>query len=158
MHTHRFSFSALTAIAFCLVVLACCPAAWAAAASSPRKLNGPLPPGGRVSFGFQMSPDGRRVVYAADQETAGSPELFSVPPDGGEPVKLNGPLPAGGGVSIFTISPDSRWVVHVAPKVGGGTGVFRVALEGGDSVEAPGSAGRRRHEPCDHRGQRACGL
>lgn len=139
MNVDRLAPARVAAIVW-LAILLVVPTA-RAAAGSPRKLNGPLAPGGRVAFGFQVSPDGRRVVYRADQETAGMLELFSVPPGGGDPVKLNGPLPAGGGVTTFSISPDSRWVLYLAPKPGGGTGVFRVPLEGGDSVELQGPPG-----------------
>ena len=50
----------------------------------------------QVLFGdvnnFQISADGSRVVYAADQNTDGVNEIFSVPITGGSPVRLNGNL------------------------------------------------------------------
>ncbi len=47
------------------------------------KLSGTMVTDGDVSFGagkrFQFSPDGQTVVYLADQEINGTPELFAVP-------------------------------------------------------------------------------
>ena len=71
MNVDRLAPARVAAVVW-LAILLVVPTA--RAASSPRKLNGPLPPGRpRVGFGFQMSQDGRRVVYIADQETARSP-------------------------------------------------------------------------------------
>ncbi len=85
------------------------------------RLSGPLVPGGTV-LGFQISPDARRVVYHADQETDGVIELFSAPIAGGEsPVKLSGPLAPGGDVGgilppPYQISPDASRVVYHADQ------------------------------------------
>ncbi len=58
------------------------------------KLNGNLISGGTI-YGWQISPDSRRVVYQADQQTVGARELFSVAIGGPavEGIKLNGTLP-----------------------------------------------------------------
>jgi len=82
------------------------------------KLNGPLarPAAGDVAS-YQVSPDGTRVVYAAD-ETDGVHELFVVRPSGGPRRRLSGTLVAGGDVDgSFRISPDGRWVVFVADRL-----------------------------------------
>ena len=41
-------------------------------------MNPPLQPGSGVS-NFRISPDGARVVYTADQDNPGTPEVYSVP-------------------------------------------------------------------------------
>jgi len=94
-------------------------------ASAGIKLNRPLPLGGEVGNiidrGFQISPDGSRVIYVADQEKDNVFELFSVPIDGPATagVKLNIPLVDGGGVGdsqSFAISPDGSRVVYCADQ------------------------------------------
>ena len=84
------------------------------------KLNGALVAGGNVvDRFFSISPNGSRVVYQADQETAAVFELYSVPLGGPAVagVKLNGPLVAGGYVSgIHQFSPDSCRVVYRADQ------------------------------------------
>ena len=69
---------------------------------SPIRLNTILPVGGNV-IRFRISPDGHRVVYNADQETAAVFELYSVPLGGPavDGVKLDGALVAGGNVDDF---------------------------------------------------------
>lgn len=58
---------------------------------------------------YAVSPDGRYVVYVADEENIQREEVFSVPIGGGPSTKLNDfdirLLP------WFEISPDSKWVV-----------------------------------------------
>ncbi len=88
-----------------------------------RKISG-TPMAGSVSA-FAISPDGVRVVFIADKDTAGLPELYSVPAGGSTaPVKLSTGLPFGSGdagVSAFQITPDSTRVVFLAdPNTGGG--------------------------------------
>ena len=81
------------------------------------QINGPLVVGGNIRS-FQISPDGQRVVYAADQNTPGMVELFSVPVNGGTVERVNGPLPVGGNVrtgpSDFQFSPDGRAIYYLA--------------------------------------------
>jgi Tol biopolymer transport system component len=68
---------------------------------------------------FQISPDSRRVVYCADQDTDQINEIFSVPIEGGTPgIKLNGPLlPDESVVPFFQVSPDSSRVVYVIYRI-----------------------------------------
>jgi hypothetical protein len=75
---------------------------------------------GYNEFDFQISPDGSRVVYWADQDKHDRFELYSVPITGGNSVKLNGKLVAGGDVggdvSAFQITPGGSWVVYLADQ------------------------------------------
>jgi hypothetical protein len=59
-----------------------------------------------------ISPDNQRVVYLADQDTAGVSELYSVPITGGETIKLNEPSTGGGCIMYYQISPNSQYVVY----------------------------------------------
>ncbi len=69
-----------------------------------------------------VSPDGRFVLYCADHETPGVPELYSAPLAGDAPaVRLNSPPGPGGGVIRFAINPDATSVIVLV----------RVALAGG---------------------------
>ena len=78
------------------------------------KLNSP-PAFSGVTFAVQ-SPDNSRVVYTADEDTAGRIEIYSVPALGpsGTAVKLNVALPAGADVVAYAISPDSSHVSWAA--------------------------------------------
>jgi dipeptidyl aminopeptidase/acylaminoacyl peptidase len=91
--------------------------------SPPVKLSGALVAGGDVREAFEVTPDGRRVVYIADQDADERVELYSAPVDGSAaPVKLNATLVPGGDVVStpgipFRISPDGRRVVYRADQV-----------------------------------------
>jgi hypothetical protein len=99
------------------------------------KLNGPLTPGGDVRD-FKISPDSSRVVYRADQDTAGTPELYSRPLDGcASAVKLNGPLAIGAFVWGFEISPDSSRMVYIADQdTAGVSEIYSRPLDGSGSA------------------------
>jgi len=90
--------------------------------AAPVKLNGPLVAGGRLVGSpsgtppFQLTPDGARVVYRADQLVDGLFELFSTPIGGGAWTKMSGTLVAGGDVSDFQVSPDSIGVLFRADR------------------------------------------
>lgn len=79
------------------------------------KLNGPLVAGGNV-YNFQISSDGQRVAYAADQDALDQTELYSVPITGpaSAAVKLNETLTTSTIVysQSFRISPDSSRVAY----------------------------------------------
>lgn len=81
------------------------------------KLNKPLPTGGGV-WRFEISPDGKRVVYWADQDADEVFELYSVPTDGPSTagVKINGPLVDGGDVWHYKISPNGARVIYLADQ------------------------------------------
>jgi len=105
------------------------------------KLNGPLTQGGiegdvRTA---QVSPDGRFIVYAADEDTDEVLELYSAPAAGGPPLRISGPLVLNGDVSElplgFVISPDSARVVYLADaREDGRVELFSVPIEGGPAV------------------------
>ncbi len=109
------------------------------------KLNGNLINGGRIG-GWQISPDSRRIVYQADQQTVGARELFSVPIGGpaAEGIKLNGTLAPGGYTEDFQINAGSTVVVYDARQngilelfsipIGGPTG-SEVKINGGGNLD-----------------------
>lgn len=82
----------------------------------PLRLSDPRVAGGLWET-FVLSPDGSRLVYLAEQDTAGTPELYSTSVTGGEVVKLNIP-PAEGGGALFRLpepfTPDGQTVVYKA--------------------------------------------
>ncbi|MCB1633167.1 MAG: PD40 domain-containing protein [Xanthomonadales bacterium] len=122
--TRRRALSAL--------VLLCALPAVAFPGSLPIKLNGPLPPGGDVSFTPSFGPDGSTVLYRADQDTDEVFELYSVPVDGGMPVKLNGPMVTGGDVRDARFTPDGQTVVYLADQLTNDKfELFSVAATGG---------------------------
>lgn len=103
----------------------------------PLKLNGPLVPGGdvSVSYGnflyayFDLSLDGRWVVYSADQDTDQRFELYTVPADGSlSAVKLSSPSdhePVLAGLSY-----DSTWVVYRSDPGMGTYELFSAPIDG----------------------------
>lgn len=103
---------------------------------SPFQISGEQVPFGDVKTNFQISPDGQRVVYRADQDTDGVIELFSVPITGGTAVKLNPPIAnSRGGVSGFAISPDGQRVVYMAKQDGDGfVALFSVPITGDEEA------------------------
>jgi hypothetical protein len=86
-------------------------------ASASVKLNRSLPPGSSVLDTFEISSDSTRVIYKADQDTAGKYELYSVPLTGpaSNGVKLNGQLPIGANpLGYYQFTPDGAHVVYIA--------------------------------------------
>lgn len=71
---------------------------------------------GRGINNFTISPLGDRVVYSADQDTAGFREIYLVPVGGGGNRKVNGTLVAGGRVSSFRYSPDGDTMLYIAEQ------------------------------------------
>lgn len=117
--------------------------------AAPIRLNGALVAGGNVqgaiaSVPAEVSPDGTRVVYRADQEVDERYELYGAPIDAaGAAVKLSGTtIPAGdvdGGtlapsfadVPAFRIAPDGVHVVFRADRVvDGAFALFVAPLDG----------------------------
>jgi hypothetical protein len=107
----------------------------ASPAEAATQLN-PAPIAGGDVLRFQISPDGSRVIYRADQNTDGVDELFSVPIAGGTATRLNQPLVAGRAVLAFAISPDSSRVVYSADQViDDVVELFSVPLAGGPAIK-----------------------
>lgn len=100
--------------------------------AAPTKLNGALTSGGNVFEEFQISADGNKIVYSADQDTQSVKELYSVPTDGSAvPTKLNEPLVEGGSVVEYQISDDSSFVVYRADQdIDNIQGLFSVSIDG----------------------------
>lgn len=83
---------------------------------SVRQINPGLVSGG-VVYDFQITPDGTRAIYRADQNLDGAIELFSVPADGSDVgFRISGPMVAGGDVKEFQISADSSRAVYLADQ------------------------------------------
>jgi Tol biopolymer transport system component len=88
------------------------------APGAPVKLNPELVGGGDVSTFFEWSPDSKRLVYLADQDTNEVQELYVVDFGTGAPQaarKVNSSLPDGGSVKTgFAWSATSRWLAYTA--------------------------------------------
>ncbi|MEQ8234757.1 MAG: hypothetical protein RKL32_23845 [Gammaproteobacteria bacterium] len=105
------------------------------ASAAPVRLNAPLPPGGQVLRPVEVSPDGMRAVYRAEQDSAGVVELYSVPVDASlAPARLNGPLAPGGGVDQFTVTPDGTRVFYLAQQDSTRRELYSVPIAGGSTV------------------------
>ncbi len=120
-----------------------------AGGSAPVKLHPPLATGPvlRDVDYFLHGPTGQRVVYLADQDTTGIPELYSVRGDGsGPPVRLNEPLIPGSWVlSTFRITADGARAVYVVTTNVGKSDLFSASLAGSGSpvrLHAPNPPGR----------------
>jgi Tol biopolymer transport system component len=108
------------------------------------RLDGALPPvhlnpgaiaESSVASDLRLAPGGERVVYRADQDVDGRPELFSVPSDGSAPpLRLNAPLAAGARVHDFRIGPDGRRVFFRAGPLAAQLELFGVPVDGGTPV------------------------
>ena len=86
----------------------------------PTRLSPPLavPPDFPGIRAIRVSPDGDRVVYAAEQDTDDLVDLYSVPIEGGPVTRLGGPLSRDGAdvpsvESRFRITPDGTRVVFL---------------------------------------------
>jgi len=88
-------------------------------------------------FGFEVSPDSRRVVYVANKRTTGNflshiTELFSTPIEGGATVTLGRDSQSGGELDDFTIKidPTSRRVLYIQ-----GSALMSVPISGGAATK-----------------------
>jgi dipeptidyl aminopeptidase/acylaminoacyl peptidase len=98
------------------------------------KLSGDMISGGDVHF-YQISADGRRVVFVADARLNNVDELFSVLTTGGQRVQLSTPLMADQNVSQFVVSPDSQYVAYLVSETSKSHGLYLVPISGGSPVE-----------------------
>jgi len=113
----------------------------AVASSQGQKLNGPLarPLGGDI-YQHEVSPDGARAVYLADQRIDGVLELFANKPgSGAPPVLLAAPAVAGGRIWDFQIGAQSQNVVfRGSVDTAGVDELYQVPLLGGPVVKLSG--------------------
>jgi Tol biopolymer transport system component len=106
------------------------------------RLTPPLVADGEIAR-FQISPDGRRLVYAAERIALSQAELYSVPIEGpiSSEVNLNCPLGRNGTVPDIACSPDGLWVVYRAnPPYSIFTDVwrlFRAPIDGPGGIYFP---------------------
>ena len=91
---------------------------------------------------FQISPDGSRVVYTADEWPLYQREMYSVRINGSQTVQLNGRLDVSGDVGPifnFLITPENSTVVYTGdldtPYV---YELFRIPITGGSSIKLSG--------------------
>lgn len=84
--------------------------------TTPNLSGGFATTGGDVLPGFQISPDGNRVVFIADKDADDDFHLYSSPITSSSPLKLSGTLTPGGDVTHFQISANSAQVVFRADK------------------------------------------
>jgi Tol biopolymer transport system component len=123
-----------------------------AAGGTPVKLNGSMVTGGDVSLaGLQFSPDGSRVLYAADQLVNQKVDLFSVPATGGAPVPLTADTPqfafnlidlesvtfsSSGSQILFRalLDGDSNYNLFTVPTLGGAPTLLSSDMEPFGSV------------------------
>jgi Tol biopolymer transport system component len=97
------------------------------------RLNKPIVAGGAIAAPYiNVTPDGRRIIYQADQDTLDVEELFIVPAKGGIPVRINAPLVMSGDVSPYEtrVSPDgSRVIYNADQEVDGVNNVYMRVIE-----------------------------
>ncbi|WP_113954994.1 PD40 domain-containing protein [Arenicella xantha] len=107
-----------------------------AQAQTPYQLSAPMVPFGDATYLNTISPDNKRVVYTADQDTDNIEELYSVSLKGGVVTKLNSVLPMGFNVKAFLISSDSKYVVYRTRNDSTGKrNLFSVPIQGGAAVQ-----------------------
>ena len=115
-----------------------------ATSNAPVQLTNLTVDGTSVYGNWELTSDGSRVVYMADQDVRFRSELYSVPVDGSAaPVKLNPPLVSGGSVGTWVESATLLPYVRLSP---GGTRAVYLADQVTDekwdlfSVPVDGSA------------------
>ncbi len=82
----------------------------------PKKLHPTLPPGGNIGSGYQLTPDGRRVVYIAEQRADQIIEIFEASLDGDRPPRrLNTRAVPNGDVlpaPLIQVTPDGKRAIY----------------------------------------------
>ena len=122
---------------------------------TPAQLNPPLVPDAPGDFdsirpiaAIRVSPDGGRVVYAAQQDTDDRWDLYSAPIEGGPVTRLGGPLARHGGAwqdvnARYRITPDGSRVVFVVDSTDnifdGLVELYSVPIEGGVVTKLSGA-------------------
>lgn len=86
------------------------------------RLNANMPAGGVIENNFEISANGKLLIYVAQQNSADKKELFSVSITGGVPERLNDDLAAGGNVMggnnslDYYLSRDGKFVIYLADQ------------------------------------------
>jgi Tol biopolymer transport system component len=79
------------------------------------KINPPLVAGGHVTSLYQFGPQSDFIVYIAEQDTSGRPELYRVETSmPGVATKLSAPMVSGGGVVAFDMRSDGARISYNA--------------------------------------------
>lgn len=78
------------------------------------KLNGPLPSGGDVDYyRFEISPNGQKAIFLAEQDIDNVAELISVNMDGTSRVKLHPNLSVGQYVNDFQFTKNNQKIIFI---------------------------------------------
>lgn len=111
--------------------------------AAPVALSGPLVAGGDVTGTTEWSPDGTRIVFAADKDLDGTSSLYVVVADGSAPpVRVSAPPVAG--VSAFPYvdlwSPDStRILFTVHDSIAATNDVLVASADGSGAISLTGA-------------------
>ena len=100
------------------------------------KLNDAFVPGGTAhSIDVAFTPDGSKVLYAAEQDTDDVVNLYVVPSIGGSALKLNGALDLSLSPDDIVLSHDGSRVLYTAYQGIGYQELFVVETGGGDPIK-----------------------
>lgn len=89
----------------------------------------------RVLPGYIIHPDGERVIFQADKDTAYEYEIYVTRITGGAITKLSKSLVNGGEIRSFKLSPDGNYLAYVASAdTLGKFELYVVPISGGPSV------------------------
>lgn len=105
---------------------------------SPVRLNDPLTTNNRVLAGFQISNDGRRVVYETQDIPSQATNLVSSLVTGGDTELLRGPYTSLQGFDDFALSQDSQRVVFREELNEERSELFSVPIIGGSVIKLNG--------------------
>lgn len=82
--------------------------------SNVRRVTKDYPAGGGTMRSWVLTADGSKVIYIADQDTAGQEELYVVDTVGGTPVKVSGAISvAGGNITSFKYIEATGKIVYL---------------------------------------------
>lgn len=93
----------------------------ATAVGASIKLSGIIVIGGDTSGRLELTPDGQRVVFLANKDSATLQELYSAPVNAANAeVKISDPAATGFSAFSFALCPNSACVVYLAAPTAGG--------------------------------------